>query len=145
MAGLPRKALTTSTERSKLMGRVRQSGTAPELEVRKLLRSLGYRFSTNGKGLPGSPDIVQYRTKKAIFVHGCFWHRHRGCKLSTMPKSNVSFWEAKFEQNQKRDERKIRQMRRLGFRVLVIWQCQLTEPRKLARLRSRIDRFFSAE
>ena len=136
------KTLVTSPERSKLMGKVRQKGSGPELAVRAILRRLRHRFKTNGTHLPGSPDIYASRGRVAVFVHGCFWHRHPGCPASTTPKDNRGFWVEKFRQNVTRDRRKVRQLRRLGYRVLTVWECQVKSPSKLARLKKRLNRFF---
>jgi DNA mismatch endonuclease (patch repair protein) len=124
------------------MSRVRQQGTEPELAVRALLRELGHAFRTNGKGLPGSPDMYSVGGKRAVFVHGCFWHRHPGCRAATTPTQNRSFWLAKFRANVARDERNARRLRRLGYGVMTAWECQVKSPMKLARLKKRLDRFF---
>lgn len=124
------------------MARVRQSGTAPELAVRKLLRQLDYRFSINGGSLPGSPDIVNRKTKIAIFVHGCFWHRHIGCAYSTTPKTNIAFWRDKFEKNRARDATKVQELRSMRYRVVTIWACQLTTSRGLRGIARRLVRIF---
>jgi DNA mismatch endonuclease, patch repair protein len=135
------RGLKTPQERSALMRRVRQRGTAPELTVQTLVRRMGYRFKTNGTHLPGSPDLYNTRSRRAVFVHGCFWHRHTGCKAATTPKNNAAFWQAKFESNMERDRMKQRQLRQLGYRVLTIWSCQLEDAAKLARLKRRMERF----
>lgn len=112
--------------RSRLMGRVRQKGTAPELEVRSALHRLGFRFTVNGplnRRLPGRPDIVLPRHRFAVLVHGCFWHRHAGCAKTTTPKARTEFWQAKFSANIARDERVISALKALGWQVLVIWEC----------------------
>jgi DNA mismatch endonuclease (patch repair protein) len=119
--------LNTTVERSALMKKVRQTGTSLELEVRRLLRSMGIGFSTKGKGLPGSPDIVNRKRKWVIFVHGCYWHAHEGCRLWKIPTRNSDFWREKFERNRERDARKIRELEALGFAVFVIWQCNLED------------------
>lgn len=115
------------------MSRVRQSGTSAELIARKLLRSLGYKYSTKTKGLPGTPDLVDCSAKWAIFVHGCFWHAHRGCYLWKIPKTNRSFWREKFKSNVERDKRKIRELKKLGYDVLILWGCELREQTKARR------------
>jgi len=120
------------------MGRVRQRGTAAELLVQQVLRELGIAFRANAQDLPGSPDIVIPKHKLTLFVHGCFWHRHAGCKATTTPKSNSQFWSDKFEQNRKRDRRKAAQLRRLGYSVLVIWECQTKKAERLERVARRI-------
>lgn len=128
----------TSAQRSALMARVRGKNTAPELALRRLLHGMGYRFRLHRGDLPGSPDLVLPRFKVAIFVHGCFWHRHAKCRLATVPATNTAFWIEKFRANQKRDRSKEKQLTAVGWRVLVIWQCQLAQPDEL---RERISRF----
>ena len=109
--------------RATAMGAIRQRGTAPELVVREALTDLGYRYRCNVRTLPGSPDIANKRKRFAVFVHGCFWHRHTLCRRSSMPKSNVEFWLAKFQANVRRDARNRRLLESRGFRVLVVWEC----------------------
>lgn len=117
------------------MSRVRQTGTAPELVVRKILRSMGQRYRVKAKELPGSPDIVNRSRLWAIFVNGCYWHAH-DCRLWKIPKTNRQFWQEKFEANRERDSRKLIELRRHGFRVLTLWQCQLSDQKKIeTRLR----------
>jgi DNA mismatch endonuclease, patch repair protein len=109
------------------MGRVRQHHTAPELAVRSALHRLGYRFTVNGplnKKLRGRPDIVLPRYRLAVFVHGCFWHRHRGCSKTTTPATRTEFWQAKFDANVARDQAVIARLESLGWRVLVFWECE---------------------
>lgn len=125
-------------ETSLRMAEIRQGGTKPELIVRKLVSSLGHRYRISNRDLPGSPDLANRSRGWAIFVHGCYWHRHRGCKLATTPKRNAEFWLAKFERNVERDRRVIRELRRDGFGVLVVWEC---ETRKPARLLARLGRW----
>lgn len=144
MAG-GRAKLVTDPVRSALMARVRQRGTRPELGVRDILSRLGVEFSTNVSGLPGSPDIVDVQGRRAIYIHGCYWHRHSRCAACTMPKRNAEFWAEKFERNIERDARKARQLRRLDFRVMTVWECQLKRADKLARLERRLVRFFEEE
>jgi len=110
--------------RSKIMAAVGQKDTKPEMSLRKALHAMGFRYVINDKRLPGSPDLVLPKYCAAIFVHGCFWHRH-GCKYSTMPKTRKEFWEEKFETNKKRDRREISELRKRGWRVKVVWACQL--------------------
>jgi len=100
-----------------------------------MLHRAGYRFRKNVKELPGKPDIVLPKYKTVIFVHGCFWHRHRGCKDATMPKSNIEFWQNKFDRNVSNDRKHTRQLRRLGWHVLTVWSCELKNSDKvLAKL-----------
>ena len=121
--------------RSALMSRVRQAGTAPEIAVAVLLRKIGVSSRLNMRTLPGSPDFANRRRKWAIFVHGCFWHQHRGCSKATRPKANASFWDEKFVANRRRDAAAIRALRKKGFKVVVIWECETRNPEMLkARL-----------
>jgi DNA (cytosine-5)-methyltransferase 1 len=120
-------ALFTTLDRSRLMSRVRQTNTAAEMEVRQLVHSLGYRFRVSGKGLPGRPDLVNRKALWAVFVHGCYWHAHEGCHLWKIPANNRAFWEKKFAGNRDRDRRKSEELEGLGYRVLVIWQCELAD------------------
>ena len=131
---------TSDPERSALMARVRQQGTAPELVVRSLLTEFGARYRVNVKNLPGSPDIANQRARKAIFVHGCYWHRHPGCPKTTTPTRNREFWLAKFQVNQERDARKEAELLQAGFDVLVVWACEVQNP---GRLRHRLHAFWS--
>lgn len=135
--------VASSPARSKLMARVRQKGTNPELVVRAIVKTLGHEFGINGKELPGSPDLFDRKRRLAVFVHGCFWHRHARCRACTAPKSNAAFWQQKFDQNVARDQKKARQLRRLGFRVMTVWECQVKSASKLARLERRLERFFA--
>jgi DNA mismatch endonuclease (patch repair protein) len=118
--------------RSALMARVRQRDTAPELLVRRLLFSRGWRYRLHARGLPGTPDIVFPRLHAAIFVHGCFWHGHLGCALATVPKTRVDFWNQKVESNRKRDAGAEERLRALGWSVLTVWQCETKDQRLLA-------------
>jgi DNA mismatch endonuclease (patch repair protein) len=113
----------TRQQRSWNMSRIRGRDTRAELAVRSALHHLGYRFRLHGQ-LPGQPDVVLARHRTAIFVHGCFWHRHRGCKFAYKPKTNVAFWAQKFEKNVLRDSRNSKSLNRLGWRVVVVWECQ---------------------
>jgi DNA mismatch endonuclease (patch repair protein) len=123
----------TREQRSALMARIRGKNTRPELLVRKLAHSLGYRFRLHQRKLPGSPDIVFARLKKVILVHGCFWHRHN-CGYAYMPKSRRKFWAQKFASNISRDRRDRIALRRAGWDVLVIWECE-TKSNDLLRRR----------
>ena len=131
----------TKAERSSNMSRIRGKDTGPELVVRSLLYKLGFRFRLHTKGLPGRPDIVMKRHRTIIFVHGCFWHRHRKCKDATVPKTRTAWWLEKLEGNAKRDKRNVGRLRYAGWRVLTIWECQ-TE--KAAKLEMRLSRLLSA-
>ncbi len=118
------------------MSRIRPSDTAPERAVRSLLRSLGFRPQAHRRDLPGVPDLVLPRRKIALFVHGCFWHRHPNCRFSYSPKSNTAFWRAKFRANVARDRRFRRQLSQIGWRTLIVWECELRVP---DRLRGRVQ------
>jgi DNA mismatch endonuclease, patch repair protein len=121
---------------------IRSRDTSPELRVRRAVHRLGFRYRLHVKGLPGKPDIVFPRHKIAMFVHGCFWHRHPdpGCKLARMPKSRVQFWLMKLEGNQSRDKVQQQQLRDLGWRVLVIWECDTKKPETLnAAIRKALE------
>lgn len=119
------------------MAGIRGRDTRPERLVRSWLHREGLRFRLHKVGLPGRPDVVLPRYRTVVFVHGCFWHRHPGCSYAATPSSNRSFWQKKFRENVERDRRTASQLRRLGWRVLTIWGCQLTEQR-LRRLGDRI-------
>ncbi|PWG02131.1 very short patch repair endonuclease [Sphingosinicella humi] len=118
-------------ERSRRMGRIRSQDTRPEIILRRALHELGLRFRLGGAGLPGRPDIVLPRHRAVVFVHGCFWHRHRGCKVASTPKSNTGFWTAKFDRNVERDAKVTRELEALGWRVFVAWECELTVKSRL--------------
>ena len=107
------------------MSRIRGKDTRPELIVRALLHRMGYRFRLHRKDLPGKPDIVLPKYKTVIFVHGCFWHRHEGCKFAYHPKSREEFWVNKFKGTLERDLKKEKALKESGWRVLVVWECEL--------------------
>lgn len=123
--------MVTTPERSAIMRSVKQKNTTPEIAVRKLLFSLGLRFRLHKKDLPGRPDIALPSRRVAIFVHGCFWHRHSGCKRASTPKANSGYWGSKFEGNVLRDQAKEQQLKALGWRVITIWECETRETEKL--------------
>ena len=122
--------------RSWNMSRIRSSGTQPERVVQTLLRRMGLRFRVSDRSVPGTPDIVLPQPRVALFVHGCFWHRHRGCKFAYTPKSRTRFWSAKFAQNVQRDAKVRAELRRLGWGSVVVWECQV---RDVLSLSSRIS------
>ena len=111
------------------MSRIRHRDTKPEMMVRRLLHAMGFRYRLHDKRLPGSPDIVFASRKKAIFVHGCFWHRHpdAGCALARMPKTRLDFWRPKLEGNRTRDVRHQSELDALGWRYLIVWECELRD------------------
>jgi DNA mismatch endonuclease, patch repair protein len=116
---------TTDAATSARMSRIRQKGTAPELAVRRAVAGLGLRYTTNNKDLPGSPDLANRSRRWAIFVHGCYWHRHAGCHMASTPRTNTEFWLNKFARNVERDNDARAALRRAGYRVLTFWQCEL--------------------
>ena len=129
--------IITKEHRSWNMSRIRGKDTKPERIVRSVLHRLGARFRLHRKDLPGNPDIVLPKYSLCIFVHGCFWHRHPRCKYAYTPKSRVAFWSRKFEQNVERDQRAKGRLRKLGWRVIVVWECQTVNEEKLARMMLR--------
>lgn len=120
----------TKAQRSERMSRIRGRNTKPEMVLRKLLHARGFRYRLHCVHLPGKPDLVLARYKAAVFVHGCFWHRHHGCNIATTPKSNTEFWVEKFERNVARDRRDIQALEELGWRVFVIWECGLATSKR---------------
>lgn len=131
-----------SSKRSALMASVRQKDTGPELVVRRCLHRLGFRFRLHRRDLPGTPDIVFPSPKKVIFVHGCFWHRHDGCRKATTPKTRTAFWMEKFEANKERDRCKSSQLDALGWNSLVVWEC---ETKNIPKLEIILRSFLEAE
>ena len=113
-----------SEQRSRNMSAIKSKNTKPEIAVRKLLHSMGYRFRLHRKDLPGSPDIVLPKYKTVIFVHGCFWHRHENCKYTYTPKTRQEFWENKFNSNKKRDQKIQKEIIDLGWKFIIIWECE---------------------
>jgi DNA mismatch endonuclease (patch repair protein) len=113
----------TPKVRSQLMSRIGGRDTDPERVVRRVLRAAGYGYRLHREDLAGTPDIVMIGRRIAIFVHGCYWHRHEGCRNATIPRSNTAFWEMKFARNVERDRRIVDELRRLGWRVLTVWEC----------------------
>lgn len=128
---------------SQLMAKVKQKNTAPEIIVRKFLFSKGFRYRINVKSLSGTPDIVLSKYKTVIFVHGCFWHGHT-CRAGHLPSSNLDYWVTKIEKNIERDNRKINELEKLGWNVVVIWQCEIKALKnreiRFSKLISEIER-----
>lgn len=129
----------TPKERSARMALVRGRDTKPEKLVRSLLHEMGYRFRLRTPRLPGKPDIIFRSRNKVLFVHGCFWHRHDDpeCKLARFPKSRLEFWQPKLEQNRERDERTRNELRRMGWSVEIVWECQLANQQSVRKELSR--------
>ena len=135
----PRQVAPSASDR---MRGIRQRGTAPELAVRSALSTIGLRYRLNDRRVPGSPDLFNKSRQFAVFVHGCFWHRHAGCFRSTFPRTNATFWRAKFRANVRRDARKADQLRSLGYAVFVVWECETEDALGLQR---KLRRAFSKE
>jgi DNA mismatch endonuclease (patch repair protein) len=123
--------------RSENMRRIRSKDTAPELQVRRLVHALGYRYRLHDKSLPGKPDIVFRSRKSVIFVHGCFWHLHPNCNEARIPSTRQDYWIPKLTRNSERDRAHTRKLRRLGWRVLKLWECELKSTEKLTRKLTR--------
>src|SRR5262245_22152208 len=125
----------TKSARSQRMSKIRNVDTKPELFVRRIVHRMGYRFRLHKRGLPGIPDLAFPARQKIIFVHGCFWHRHddANCRLARLPKSRRAFWLPKLERNRVRDRENESRLRALGWKVYVVWECQLKDPQLLAQ------------
>lgn len=126
----------TPEQRSYTMSRIRSKDTKPEMLVRHHLHALGFRYRLHSSKLPGHPDLVLPKWHTVIFVNGCFWHRHEGCKIATVPKSNVEFWEKKFQRNVERDKREHAALEADGWHVIVLWECEIKN--KLSALSDEI-------
>ena len=120
------------------MSRIRSKGTLPELAVQSALKRIGLRFRIHDKRLPGTPDVVVAKLRTVVFVHGCFWHRHRNCKFAYSPKSRLNFWNTKFKLNVERDRRLRRDLRTQDWKVVVIWECQTRDEDRLETLLRRL-------
>lgn len=127
-------------KRSIIMSKISSKNTKPEILVRKYLFAHGFRFRVNDKRLPGKPDILLPKYKSIIFVNGCFWHGHRNCKDSTLPTSNADYWRNKIESNIERDKREQMQLEQMGYKVFIIWQCQLKSKVKESTLQNLVER-----
>ncbi len=124
----------TAEKRSQIMRAVKPRDTGPEMIVRRAAHRMGLRFRLYGKELPGKPDLVFPRWRTVVFVNGCFWHRHANCSKATTPKSNIEFWNEKFEKNVERDNNNYHILENLGWRVVVIWQCQIKDIDQATRI-----------
>jgi DNA mismatch endonuclease (patch repair protein) len=129
----PKLPMSVDPVRSRIMRSVGRANTKPEMIVRQMLHKLGFRFRLHRKNLPGTPDIVLLKYRTVIFVHGCFWHRHKDCSKSTTPKTRAEFWLTKFEQNRARDIRNEHALKEAGWSVLIVWECDATKPDLLER------------
>ncbi|WP_262299017.1 very short patch repair endonuclease [Microvirga sesbaniae] len=123
--------IVEKAKRSAMMARIRSKDTQPELRVRRIAHAMGYRYRLHRRDLPGSPDLVFPRLRKVILIHGCYWHRHPGCRFAYQPKSNTAFWDEKFRRNQERDRRVLSELRALGWDPLIIWECETRNPETL--------------
>jgi len=119
--------------RSWNMSRIRSKNTSPEKAMRSLLHRLGYRFRLHRKDLPGQPDIVLPRFQTVIFVHGCYWHRHKSCKYAYTPKTHIEFWQRKFDENVERDKRILTSISKRGWRILIVWECEISNEESLTK------------
>jgi DNA mismatch endonuclease (patch repair protein) len=126
--------VVNASTRSRMMSGIRGRDTRPEMAVRRALFSAGLRYRLHRRDLPGAPDVALGGRKVAIFVHGCFWHRHKGCRYAKLPATRPEFWKAKLEGNAERDERSIEALKAMGWRVLIVWECAIRDKEKLSTL-----------
>lgn len=131
-------------KRSSIMASVRNKGTGPEIRLRKSLFEMGYRYKINDRTLPGSPDIVLPKYKTVIFVHGCFWHGHLGCTKAIKPNSNIEFWKSKIRKNKLRDQKAIFELRKLGWNILIVWDCELRNIKSFSSIIDQLDKVMQA-
>lgn len=116
------------------MSLIRGKDSAPEMTLRRLVHGMGFRYRLHVKELPGKPDLVFPSRRAVIYMHGCYWHRHEGCKLARLPKSKLDFWQVKLEGNKERDLRHQHELRELGWQVLVVWECEMTDTTRVASI-----------
>jgi DNA mismatch endonuclease (patch repair protein) len=133
----------TKQKRSEIMSMIKGSNTKPEIIVRKYLFSNGFRFRLQDKSLPGRPDLKLTKYNCVIFVNGCFWHGHPNCKIFKMPRTHKKFWQSKIESNIKRDRKNLRELRKLGWRVIVVWECRLKVKDKERNLQKLVDKILA--
>ena len=132
--------IVSRQKRSQMMSEIRSKDTKPEMIVRSMLHRMRLRFRLHRADLPGTPDLVFPKYDLAVFIHGCFWHRHKNCQFAYNPKTRHDFWSEKFSSNMDRDRRNQRCLRALGWKVFIVWEC---ETKNLIRLQGRLNRFFS--
>ena len=130
----------TPKQRSRNMAAIKSKDTKPEIKVRKFLHGLGYRYRLHDRDLPGKPDIVMKKYKTVIFVNGCYWHRHPGCKFAYQPQSNIEFWGLKFQQNIDRDRRNYTNLEEKGWHVIIIWECAIKNNSYEKKLLKQLER-----
>lgn len=135
----------SKSKRSEIMSRIRGKDTGPEMVIRKALFARGFRYRLHVKNLPGKPDIVLPKYNAVIIVDGCFWHGHKNCKFFRMPKSRISFWRKKIEANRVRDVKNRRKLRRLGWNVIQVWECQLSTLKYEKTLQRILDNLFAGQ
>lgn len=124
--------MVSPEKRSRMMAGIKGKNTKPEIVVRKIVHAMGFRFRLHRKDLPGSPDLVFPRLRRVIFVHGCFWHRHPGCKFAYTPKSNTQFWLEKLEGNTQRDALALKMLDAMDWEALIVWECEISDQSALA-------------
>ena len=127
----------TKEKRSQNMAQIRSKDTEPEIKVRKTLAELGWKYRLHSRNLPGQPDVIISKIKTAIFINGCFWHQHKGCKRCTVPKSNIKYWSKKLERNIQKQKQNIKDLERLGWETSVIWECQTKDKNTLNKILRR--------
>lgn len=137
--------IVTSEVRSRMMSGIRGKNTRPEIIVRKNLFAAGFRFRLHRRDLPGAPDIVMSGRRIAVFVHGCFWHRHKGCRFAKLPATRLEYWKDKLEGNVERDSRAIDALLDLGWRVLVVWECAVREESSSSVLQNDLARWINGK
>ncbi|MCW8207916.1 DNA mismatch endonuclease Vsr [Verminephrobacter aporrectodeae subsp. tuberculatae] len=137
--------IVSSADRSRMMSGIRSRNSLPEMWVRRLLHASGYRFRLHRRDLPGTPDIVMPGRKIAIFVHGCFWHSHHGCRFVKMPATRTDFWKTKLAANVERDRRSMEELRELGWRVLCVWECTLRGAETAAGLQDGLRHWIESD
>ncbi len=136
----PMADILTVAERSERMSRIKSKNSKAEVRVRQIVHRMGFRYRLHNPTLPGKPDLVLRQHNKIIFIHGCYWHRHGKCRRLTIPESNAEFWQRKFQQNIERDQRIAKQLADLGWKVLVVWECETKDEESLKR---KLKRFLS--
>lgn len=137
--------VVSPVDRSRMMAGIKGKNSQPELHVRRLLFASGYRFRLHRRDLPGTPDIVMPGRRIAIFVHGCFWHLHHGCRFAKLPATRPEFWRAKLQANVQRDRCSIDELRAMGWRVLCVWECALREAKGVADLQVRLQSWIESD
>ncbi len=133
----------TSSVRSYNMSQIKCKDTKPELMVRRFLHSRGMRYRVHSKDLPGKPDLILKKYHTVVFIHGCFWHGHEGCNYFTIPKTNTEWWLTKISQNKHRDQKSIKKLESSGWKVIIIWECELREPLRMRTLNQLLDEISS--